>query len=138
MPLYWTIDSRSQFFAITCDGNVGIDDANAMIDAMLGTQVLSFRKLFDALHGTTNMNAEEMLTFGVRLRELHLAPGDHGALAVVFPEEKCIQLSRLLGILAAARRPMRVFHDPDKARKWLDSPAIRGTLPALESPGRPV
>lgn len=40
-------------------------------------------------------------------------------------------MSRLLGILAAARRPMRVFKDAGKARKWLDSPAIRASLPGF-------
>jgi hypothetical protein len=29
---------------------------------------------------------------------------------------------------------MRVFNDPDKARQWLDSPAIRASLSAIEAP----
>lgn len=45
-----------------------------------------------------------MLGIGVRMRTLHD------------------------GILATAKRPMRMFNDAGKARKWLDSPAIRAHL----------
>ena len=65
---------------------------------------------------------------------LHVERKDYGPLAVVLSEDQCTQMSRVLGILAAAKRPMRVFSDVDKARKWLDSPAIRGNLPPAQVP----
>ena len=72
------------------------------------------------------MTALEILTVGVRIRDLQNADVEHGPLAIAVPDDKYMLLSRVLGILAAARRPMRVFKDADRARKWLDSPAIRG------------
>jgi len=132
MPLFWTIDSRRQFFTVTCDGKVDLADVKEMVDALVGANGLPYRKLFDGTRGCTDMSEQEMLGIGVRMRELHVLQRDHGALAVVLPDDKYEQISRVLGILAAAKRPMRVFKDGDKARKWLDSPPIRGSLPPLE------
>lgn len=126
MPLHWTIDSRLQLFVATCDGNVEPTEVNQMLDAIAGANGLVFRKLFDCTHGETKMTALEILTVGVRIRDLQNADVEHGPLAIVVPDDKYMLLSRVLGILAAARRPMRVFKDADRARKWLDSPAIRG------------
>ncbi|KAF0099830.1 MAG: hypothetical protein FD144_3625 [Rhodospirillaceae bacterium] len=132
MPLHWTIDSRLQIFVATCDGNVELAEVNEMIDAVVGAKGLGYRKLFDGTNGNTQMSAIEMLGIGVRLRALQHEGQDHGALAVVAPDDRYVMLSRLLGILAAARRPMRVFKDAGKARKWLDSPPIRASLPAFD------
>ena len=101
MPLHWTIDSRLQLFVAACDGNIEPTEVNQMLDAIVGANGLVFRKL---------QNADV----------------EHGPLAIAVPDDKYMLLSRVLGILAAARRPMRVFKDADRARKWLDSPAIRG------------
>jgi len=132
MPLFWTIDSRRQLFTVTCDGKVDLVDVSEMLDAYVGANGLHYRKLFDGTRGSTDMNEQEILTIGARMRELHALQSTLGALAVVLPDDKYEQVSRVLGILAAAKRPMRVFKDVDKARKWLDSPPIRGGLPLLE------
>ena len=126
MPLHWTIDSRLQLFVAACDGNIEPTEVNQMLDAIVGANGLVFRKLFDGTHGDTKMTALEILTVGVRIRDLQNADVEHGPLAIAVPDDKYMLLSRVLGILAAARRPMRVFKDADRARKWLDSPAIRG------------
>ena len=52
-----------------------------------------------------------------------------GALAVVARDENYWQAARVLGILAVPKRPMRVFKEAEKARAWLDSPAILASMP---------
>ena len=126
MPLHWTIDSRLQLFVAACDGNIEPTEVNQMLDAIVGANGLVFRKLFDGTHGETKMTALEILTVGVRIRDLQNADVEHGPLAIAVPDDKYMLLSRVLSILAVARRPMHVFKDADRARKWLDSPAIRG------------
>ena len=74
------------------------------------------------------MSPTDLLSLGVRMRSIH-AMGPMGPLAIVIPDDKYYLIARVLGILAAAKRPMRVFKDPEKARQWLDSPAIRGRMP---------
>ena len=134
MSLHWIIDSRLQIFAATCEGKVDLGDVNAMIDAMVGANALRYRKIFDSSRASTCMGEREFLSIGARMRMLHVERKDYGPLAVVLSEDQCTQMSRVLGILAAAKRPMRVFSDVDKARKWLDSPAIRGNLPPAQVP----
>lgn len=129
MPLYWTIDSREALFVVTAEGFVDRVDADRMIDVMVGSNILAYRKLFDGSAGDTKMSTMELFAIGVRMREMH-ATGPVGPLAVVLPEDKYVLLSRVLGMLAAARRPMRIFNDPAKAREWLESPAIRASAPA--------
>ena len=131
MPLHWTVDSQNQTFEVVADGVVDLGEVNAMIDALVGANALGYRKLFDGTLGDTRMGAMDILSVGVRLRGLH-AGNTLGPLAVVVPKEKYELLSRVLGILAAARRPMAVFTETGKARKWLESPAIRGTLQVAE------
>ena len=130
MPLHWTIDSRMQIFVATCDGDVAFAEVNEMLDAMVGSNGLRYRKLFDGTRGDTQMSSIDILSIGVRLRALQDGVDDHGPLAVVVPDDKHAMISRVLGILAACKRPMRVFNDAGKARKWLDSPAIRARRPA--------
>lgn len=132
MPLHWTINSRLRIFVATCDGNVDLAEVNVMLDAVVGANGLAYRKLFDATNGDTQMSAIDILSIGVRMRALQDGDREHGPLAIVVPDDRFAMISRLLGILAAARRPMRVFNDAEKARKWLDSPAIRVGLPAFD------
>jgi len=134
MPLHWTIDSRLQIFVATCDGNVELAEVNMMLDAVVGANGLGYRKLFDGTNGSTQISAIDMLGIGVRMRALQDGDREHGPLAIIVSDDKYAMLARLLGILAAARRPMRVFNDTEKARKWLDSPAIRAGLRGLGEP----
>ena len=134
MPLHWTIDSRLQIFVATCDGDVALAEVNEMLDAVVGSNGLRYRKLFDAMRGDTQMSSLDILSIGARLRALQHVSHDHGPLAVVVPDDKYAMIARVLGILAACKRPMRVFKDAEKARKWLDSPALRPSRPAFGGP----
>ena len=130
MPLHWTIDSQIKLFAARADGDVTLVDLNRMLDAMAGAQAHGYRKLFDGSQGDTQMSPGEFLSLGVRMRSIH-ATGAMGPLAVVLPANKYYLVARALGVLAAAKRPMRVFTDPEKARQWLNLPSIRAKVPDL-------
>ena len=125
MALHWTVKSEERLFEVICDGMVEAWEVHKMLDVLIGAEALGYRKLFDGSRGDTAMAPLEILNLGVRMRALHagIVPGP---LAVVIPEEKYLLLSRVLGMLASARRPMRIFSDLQKARIWLDSPSIRG------------
>jgi len=128
MPLHWTIDSRLRLFVVTADGFVDFAEVNRMLDAMVGADVHGYRKMFDGTRGDTRMSPTELLSLGVRMRSIH-ATRPMGPLAIVIPEDKYYLVARVLGMLAAAKRPMRVFRDAKKARQWLDSPDIRARMP---------
>lgn len=133
MPLHWTIDSQQQLFVAVCDGNVELEEVHRMIDVAVGCNVLGYRKMFDGRQGETQIGPLEILGIGVRLRSLEGETDSHGPLAIVLPEGKHLILSRLLGILAASKRPLRVFEDTDRARKWLDSVTGRNGAPRSDA-----
>ncbi len=82
MPLHWTIDSQKALFHVIAEGFVDKADADRMIDVMVASDILHYRKLFDGSAGDTRLSPMDVFTIGVRLRELH-ATGPMGPLAVV-------------------------------------------------------
>lgn len=132
MPVHWTIDSEAKIFEVTCSGLVEADEFHQMLDALVGSGALGYRKLFDGSQADTRLGALEVLNIGVRMRSLHGDGAPLGPLAVVIPADKYPLLSRALGILASPRRPMRIFSEVDRARKWLDTAAVRRKVPASQ------
>lgn len=130
MPVHWTINSEARLFEATCAGLVEPDEIHRMLDALVGADALGYRKLFDGTQADTRMGALDVLSIGVRMRTFHSEGLALGPLAVVIPEDKYLLLSRVLGILAAPRRPMRIFDATDKARKWLQTAAVRESMSA--------
>ncbi len=120
MPLHWTVDSKERLVITIADGHVTREDVDRYIQAMNGAGTQPYRKLFDGSRGETDMTPEDMLGIGVLLRERH-ATGKPGPLAVVIPPDKADLVSRVLGILATADRPMRVFSEVEPARRWIES-----------------
>ena len=121
MPLNWTVDSKNRLVITAAEGDITRDEAESYIAAVNGAGTHTYRKLFDGSRGETRMTAEDMLAIGVRIRERHATGGKQGPLAVVVPPDKAALVSRVLGILAAADRPMRVFSDSEPARRWIES-----------------
>lgn len=120
MPLHWTIDSKERLVVAVAEGEVTRDEVQAYLDAVTGAKALAYRKLFDASRGETTMGPEEMMALGVMFRSFH-ARGEVGPLAIVVPDGKVELVSRVLGILAAAERPMRVFRESEPARRWIEN-----------------
>ena len=120
MPLYWKIDSKSQLIMITGEGDIQMTDATGLIDAISGTKTTHYRKVFDGRNATTQMSADEVLAIGSKIRSQH-AEGTMGALAVIAKPEQTVAYARLLGVLAAAPRPIKVFDNPRQAQNWIEA-----------------
>ena len=118
MPLYWTIDSKERLFAGSGEGEVTFADAMALLDALAGSGALSYRKLFDGRAVQSSMTGEEVLMVCAKIRTYH-AQGPVGALAIVCTPEQTVTFAPLLGALAAADRPIKMFPSPRQAHTWL-------------------
>jgi hypothetical protein len=125
MPLRWTIDSQRRLFTAIAEGFVNRSEADACLDAVVGSGALAYRKLFDGSQGDITMTPDDLLHVGVRIREFHTL-GPMGPLAFVLPVGRGERLARVLGVLATADRPMRIFHAVGKARRWLESVSPAG------------
>jgi hypothetical protein len=119
MPLYWTIDSKARLFSAVAEGDVDFSQAIALLEALAGSGALSYRKLFDGRAATSVMSGDELLTVCVRIRSYH-SQGAMGALALVATDAQTVLFARLLGTLASAKRPIKVFASPRQARNWLE------------------
>ena len=128
MALHWFIDSRARLILVTAEGPVSRAEIDELLDAVTGTKALGYRKLVDATAGKFALSALDLLAIGARVRSLHA--GSVGAVALVLPgglprdgepEDAPTLLARLIGILASAKRPLRLFKSVTSARRWLDS-----------------
>ena len=122
MPLYWTIDSKARLFTGVAEGNVSLNDAIDLLEAMAGAKAMAYRKLFDGRGATPTMTPDELLSLCASIRSYH-DRGMMGALAIVATAEQTMLFARLLGALASAKRPIRVFENPRQARNWIEDVA---------------
>jgi len=119
MPLYWTIDLNLRLFTGVGEGDVTLADAMSLLEALAGAKALSYRKLFDGRAVGSAMTGDELLAVCAKIRAYH-EQGPVGALAIVANDEQFETFGRLLGALAAADRPIKVFASLRQARTWLD------------------
>ncbi len=120
MPLHWTIDPQEKLVTAVAEGDVTRVEFDAFLDDMTRAGADTYRKLFDGARGDTHMAPEDILALGVRMRAMH-ERGPMGPLAVVVPVGHVETIGRVLGMLAAAKRPMRVFRQFGAARRWISN-----------------
>ena len=120
MPLHCTIDPEQALVTIVSEGDVTRADFESVVDAVDAADAHGYRKLFDGVGGQTRMTHEDILSLGIRMRSHH-EKGPVGPLAAVIPEDYTELASRLLGILASANRPMRLFREAKSAHRWLQA-----------------
>ncbi len=139
MSLVWTIEPEKRLMTAVAEGDVTHADMDAFLDAMAAGGAISFRKFFDGRLGDTAMSPEDVLALGVRVRGYQQMERELGALAIVIPLDKMELVSRVVGILAIADRPMRVFTSSAEARAWIDGQASAPRPPRKtgRGPGRP-
>jgi hypothetical protein len=119
MPLQWTIDHDIKRVVATAAGDVTRAEVEAFLDAIERENATAYCKLFDGAAGRSHMVTDDVLAICVRIRDSHRNPV--GPLAIVVPPEMPPLVPRVLGVLAAAKRPMRIFHSLKPAQRWLDS-----------------
>ncbi len=122
MPLYWTIDSQQRLFSAHGQGQVTLSDAMSLLEALAGAGALSYRKLFDGRSVQSAMTGEDLLAVIAKIRTYH-EQGVMGAVAMVGTAEQTVVFARLLGALAAADRPIKIFGSLRQAQTWLDRQA---------------
>ncbi|HZB54824.1 MAG TPA: hypothetical protein VE527_14415 [Reyranella sp.] len=105
-----------------------ISDAIDLLEAMEGAKAMSYRKLFDGRNATPSMSPDELLSLCARIRSYH-EQGMMGALALVATAEQTTVFARLLGALASAKRPIKLFDTPRQARNWIEDQAKERETP---------
>ncbi|MCA0300878.1 MAG: hypothetical protein LCH95_00590 [Proteobacteria bacterium] len=118
MPITWTVDPDFESVAVLAEGAVTRADVEAYLEAIDAAGAVAWRKLIDGRGATLQMTHDDMMAVGVRLRGYH--DGPVGPLAIVLSRDGADAVARILGIMAAADRPMRLFTSVRAAERWLE------------------
>jgi hypothetical protein len=119
MPIFWTIDSKRKLVIVTAEGDVTRADVEEYLDVVEGSCALGYRKLYDGRAGNLAMDHEDMMAIAVKFRSYHHRPV--GPLAIVLPQDRAELVARMLGVLATADRPLKLFTSLTPARRWIES-----------------
>ena len=118
MPISWTVDPDFQSVSVLAEGAVTRADVEAYLHAIDAAGAVGYRKLIDARTATVGMLQDDLMAVAVQLRGYH--DGRVGALAIVLSREGADAVARILGVMAAADRPMRLFKSVRAAERWLE------------------
>ena len=117
MPIDWVIDSREETVTVVAEGRVTRAEMEVYLDAVTGAGANGYAKIFDGLQGASAMTRDDMAILAATFRQMHKEP--HGPLAIVLQEERQTRLQPVLGALAAAGRPLRLFTSRPAAKRWI-------------------
>lgn len=120
MPLHWTIDSKTELVTACAEGPLTFADVTRFVEVVVESGALTYRRLIDLSTSQLAMDASELMVLGAMVRDIHKL-GPMGPLAIVVTDSMFEAMSRLLGILAIAPRPMRVFSQTEPARQWIEN-----------------
>jgi len=126
MAFDWVIDSKKKLIIVNGEGEFTFADVQDYLAAIAGANALTYRQLFDLSQAFTELTPAEAMELGVRMRMQH-SQSVAGPVAVVMPRRQSDPVARLLGIMATAERPMRLFNEVEPAQQWIDSLAHRST-----------
>lgn len=126
MAFDWVIDSRKKLIIVSAEGEFTFTEVWDYLVAIAGANALTYRQLFDLSQACTTLTPAEAMELGVRMR-MHHNQSVAGPVAVVMPLRQSDPVARLLGIMATAERPMRLFNEFEPAQQWIDS--LAGGLP---------
>lgn len=128
MPVTWTISAADRLVSARAEGIVTLKDIEALLDDIVVKDGLAYRKLFDGRGATGQYDDADVMSLGARIQAyntLNLS----GAAAIVVDTQERYDVALRFANIAKAKRPIRVFWDPETARAWLDSnPSPKDTI----------
>lgn len=120
MAFDWVIDSKEKQITVCAEDEFTFADVVSYLDAIAGANVLAYRQLLDFSKALTKITPGQAIELGVRMR-MQNGEAMTGPVAIVLTEDQFEPLARLLGIMATADRPMRLFTQLETAKRWLAS-----------------
>jgi hypothetical protein len=129
MPIHLNVDHEAQLMTATAEGDITKTEFEEFLYETVNENTGAYRKHFDGRFATTHMDPQDIFDFGLRMKARHDVDERTGPLAVVMGPEHYELVSRVLGMLATAKRPMCLFEDLDAAHKWLASSGVRDWVP---------
>jgi hypothetical protein len=125
MPVRFTIDHDKRYVEARAEGEIGLEDFEDFLDAIVVQGALAYRKLIDTRRAIGKLSDDDIMMLGARMSAYTSGLGPRGAIAFVVASPAPSSIPTRVINLARADRPARVFRSVDEARKWLaDQPEI--------------
>ena len=120
MPVTWSTSHHDCLIVVVAEGAVTLQEIEQYLDAVITSNTLCYRKIFDVTRSLEHPSDEDMMSLAARIRA-YPAFGRFGALAIVAGSARSRWMARLYTELAAVDRPIRTFRNREAAHKWLDT-----------------
>mgnify|MGYP003578844172 FL=1 len=120
MPIRYTIDHEARFVHARAEGPTSLQDVEALLDAIVVQDALSYRKLFDASDAIAEYKEHDIMTLGARA-SVYAKLARRGALAIVPRKNVHPELALRFLNLARYEGAARIFQSADDGLKWLES-----------------
>lgn len=123
MPVLWAINHPTRMVVATANGALHLKDIEEYLEGVALAATLSYRKIFDMSHCSSELSNEDMLALGARIRG-YTRMTAMGPVAIVAGSDEPYQQALLFESLAVADRPLKIFRKLQSAYDWLDEPAL--------------
>ncbi|MBS0546923.1 MAG: hypothetical protein JSR24_04185 [Proteobacteria bacterium] len=120
MPVTWTISTADRLVSARAEGIVTLTDIEALLDDIVVKDALTYRKMFDGRGAIGQYDDADVMSLGARIQAYNTLDLS-GAAAIVVDTQERYDVALRFANIAKAKRPIRVFWDPQSARTWLDS-----------------
>jgi hypothetical protein len=119
MPVTFTIDHAKRFVHACADGEVGLKDIEAFLDAVVIENALPYRKLFDGRQAIGRYVDNDVMLLAARV-SVYAQIERRGALAILTAPQHLELAARFLN-LGKTGRPARSFLEEGEAVRWLET-----------------
>jgi hypothetical protein len=128
MPITWTISEADRLVTAHAQGDVTLQDIEALLDDIVVKDALGYRKLFDGREAIGKYDDKDVLMLGARI-SAYATMNLTGAVALVVSTQPQHDAALRFANIGQAKRPIRVFYSVEEARAWLDSDPQPGGTP---------
>jgi hypothetical protein len=119
MPIRFTIDHATRYVEAQAEGEIGLEDFESFLDAIVVQGAMPYRKLFDSRQAIGRLNDDDVMMLGARMSAYTADLGPRGAIAFIVASAAPSSFATRVVNLAGSGRPAKVFRSEDEARNWL-------------------
>src|SRR5438045_2455119 len=116
MPIHFTIDHDKRYVEARAEGEVGLEDVETFLDAVVVQNALRYRKLFDGRLAIAKYNDHDVMMLGARISAYASDLTPRGAVALVAGSEAALDLAKRFINLGKSGRPAKGFLSETEAR----------------------
>lgn len=127
MPIALSISHEEQLVTAIAEGEVGREDIDRYLTAVIADKAMPYRKLFNLTFAPVALSVADLRALGKRVAE-HAKVGPVGPVAIVVGSELAHEMAKIFDEQARASRELRIFRDLRAAQEWLDEMAPPSSL----------